>query len=326
VKAHGNSVVIPFFHRTFYIRLNLSPYSSSKWLLIGINNLKIDFMKTKIFFTIAAFAILSFSSCNKDAGIDQTSLNIADDDAVSDAVFEDVFNTVDNAEMVLNDLQKGGDSKSVVLSDTCPLTTVDHPADGIWPKTITIDFGTGCTGFYDNTRSGKIVIVVTGPRLEEGTTKTVTFENYYFNGIKVEGTKVFENMGYNDNQNIVFEVSLTDGKLTLSDGKTIERSFVHQREWIAGLLTKSIWDDECLITGTAQGVNVNGVSYTNTITTALHWKRVCRFIVSGVILIEREGKDPVTLDFGTGECDALAAVTVGDKTKEITLRHRHRLM
>jgi len=283
-------------------------------------------MTTKIFLLIAALAVLSFSACNKDAAIDQPGLNLADDDAVSDAVFEDVFNTVDNAEMVLNDFQKGGDSKSVVLPDTCPVTTIDHPSDAVWPKTITIDFGVGCTGFYNNTRSGKIIIVVTGPRLEAGTTKTVTFENYYFNGIKVEGTKVFENMGYNDNQNVVIEVSLTDGKLTLPGGKIMERSFVHQREWIAGLLTRNIWDDECLITGTAEGVNINGVSYINTITTALHWKRICRFVVSGVLLIEREGKDPVTLDYGTGECDAIATVTAGDKTKEILLRQRHRLM
>jgi len=73
-------------------------------------------------------------------------------------------------------------------------------------------------------------------------------------------------------------------------------------------------------------VNIKGVAYSNTITTAFHWKRVCKFIVSGVLQIEREGKETVILDFGTGECDALATVTVGDNTKEITLRHRHRLM
>lgn len=273
---------------------------------------------------IAALALLSFSSCNKEVAIDQTSLNLADDDAVSEAVFEDVFNSVDNAEMALD--AKGLDSKSLVLPDTCPVTTVVHPLSGVWPKTITINFGSGCTGFYNNTRSGKIIIVITGPRNETGTTKTVTFEDYYFNGIKVEGTKVFENLGPNDDANVVISVTVTDGKLTLPEGQVIERSVNHQREWIAGYGTPTIWDDECLITGTASGVNIKGVAYTNTITTALHWKRVCKFIVSGVLQFEREGKENVILDFGTGECDALATVTVGDKTKEILLRHRHRLM
>jgi len=68
------------------------------------------------------------------------------------------------------------------------------------------------------------------------------------------------------------------------------------------------------------------VAYTNTISTALYWKRVCRFVVSGIVKIERAGMDPIELNYGTGECDALATVTRGGESKEITLRHRHRLM
>ena len=144
-------------------------------------------------------------------------------------------------------------NQMLILTDSCPTITVTHPEAGIWPKIVTVDYGTGCSGFYDNTSSGKIIIEISGPRLETGTKRTVTFDDYYFNGIKVEGTKVIENTGYNENENLVCSVTLTGGKLTLPDGKTIERSFEHQREWIAGFLTKNIWDDECLITGTATG-------------------------------------------------------------------------
>lgn len=273
---------------------------------------------------IAALAILSFASCTKRPSIDQATLDLADDDAVSDVVFEDIFNTVDNADIILDDYQKGNVSKSV--ADSCPLVTIDHPSDGLWPKIITVDFGAGCTNSFDNTRSGKINIVVTGKRLQPGSKKTVTFDNYYFNGIKVDGSKEFENLGYNDNQKMVFSIKLTDGKLTLPDGRFIERSFQHQREWLAGLLTRNIWDDECLITGTASGVTIKGVAHTNSITTALDWKRVCRFIVSGVVEIKREGLETVTINYGTGECDAIATVTKGDETKEITLRNKHRFV
>jgi hypothetical protein len=284
-------------------------------------------MKTKIFLMIATFAILSFTSCTKKSVMDQGSIDLADDDAVSYAVFEDVFNTVDNADIILAGFQKGDASKSdIVITDSCPTVTLTHPSDGIWPKTITVDYGTGCTGFYDHTRSGRIIIVVTGPRLETGSKKTVTFDNYFFNGIKVEGTKEVENTGYDENQHLVFSVKLTGGKLILQDETVIERSFEHQKEWIAGLLTRNIWDDECLITGTANGVNINGVAYTNSILTPLHWKRVCKFIVGGVVKIERKGKDPIVVDYGTGECDAVATVTTGGETKEILLRHRHRKM
>jgi len=284
-------------------------------------------MKTKIFLMIAAIAIVTFTACTKETGIDQSSIDLADDDAVSNAVFEDIFNTVDNADIILDGFQKGDASKSdIIIADSCPTVTLTHPSDGVWPKTITIDYGTGCTGFYDNTRSGRIIILVTGPRLETGSKKTVTFDNYFFNGIKVEGTKEFENTGYNESQHLVFSVKLTGGKLILPDETVIERSFQHQKEWIAGLLTRNIWDDECLITGTASGVNINGVAYTSNIMTALHWKRVCRFIVSGVVKIEREDKAPVVVDYGTGECDAVATIAVGGEIREILLKHRHRKM
>jgi len=284
-------------------------------------------MKAKIFMMIAAIVILSFSSCTKDSVIDQTSVNLADDDAVSEAIFEDVFNTVDNADIILDNLTKGDATKSeIVVSDSCPAVSITHPTDGVWPKTITIDFGAGCSGLYDNTRSGKILIIVTGPRMMLGSKKTVTFDDYFFNGIKVEGTKEFENMGYNSNQNLVFSVKLMDGKLILPDEKVIERSFEHQKEWIAGILTRNIWDDEFLITGTSNGVNINGFDYTKTILTALHWKRVCRFVVSGIVKIEREGVEPFEINFGDGECDSKATVSRGDDSREIQLRFRHRTM
>ena len=285
-------------------------------------------MKTRFYLITAALMMLSFFSCQKDSSfIEQAGIDLADDDAVSDAIYEDVFNTADNASIILDQLVKSGDSKSeTVLADSCPSITITHPATGIWPKVITVDFGEGCAGLYENSRSGKVIIEVTGPRLEVGAKRTVTFENYYFNGIKVEGTKVVENTGYNSNQNLVCSVKLTGGKLTLPDGKFIERSFEHQREWTAGLLTRNIWDDECLITGSANGINIDGIAYTNTIMTALHWKRVCFFIVSGVVKIEREGAGSIEINYGSGECDAKAVVTKGGESKEILLRHKHRNM
>ena len=285
-------------------------------------------MKTKIFMMITAMTILSFSSCKEDSTLmDQTSIDLADDDAVTDAVYEDVFNTADNAAIIVDQMGKGDEAKSVtVVTDSCPTITVARPTTGIWPKIVTIDYGTGCTGFNDNTRSGKILIEVTGPRLTAGSKRTVTFVNYFFNKIKVEGTKVLETKGYNTNKNLIILVKLTGGKLTLPDGKTIERTIDHQREWTAGLLTKNIWDDECLITGAATGKNINGVVYKNTIVTALHWKRVCRFIVAGVIKIEKDGSPLLELNYGTGECDAKAVVTRGGESKEILLKFKHRNM
>ncbi|MBM3420967.1 MAG: hypothetical protein FJY11_07525, partial [Bacteroidetes bacterium] len=106
------------------------------------------------------------------------------------------------------------------------------------------------------TRKGKIIIEITAMRHVSGSKRTATFDNYYFNDIKVEGTKVIENLGPNSAQNIVIAITLTGGKITLPDGKTVEREVDREREWIAGMATpRYLWDDECLITGTTSGKN-----------------------------------------------------------------------
>jgi hypothetical protein len=285
-------------------------------------------MKTEVFLMTLSIALISLTSCNKEtAPLDQASINLVDDDAVTDVAFEDVFNTVDNASIILENALGKGDLKSAtVLADSCPVVTVDILAPGVWPKTITVNYGTSCVGFKGSTRSGKIIIVVSARRNVINSTRTVTFDNYYFNGIKIEGTKEFKNLGPNANQNMVISVKLTGGKLTLPDGKIIERAFEHQREWIHGWDTKYIWDDECLVTGTATGKNINGIAYTNTITTPLHWVRDCEFLVSGIIIFERTGVVPVVLNYGDGECDNIAILKRGDQMRQIQLKHKQRLM
>ena len=281
-------------------------------------------MKTRINVMIASIAILSVISCSRKDSLDDPAINLADNDAVSEAVFDDIFNSADDAEIKLEDYLKSGAKSDE--ETTCPVVTFDRPPDSSWPKTVTINFGTGCTGFYDNTRSGKIIITLTGPRLEEGSVKSVTLDNYYINGIKVEGTKQVTNLGLNNDQKMEFSVTLTGGKITLEDGQVIERSFERQRVWIAGKETLSIWDDEFQITGTATGVNRNGTGYTNTIITPVLLKRACRFPVSGVVKLEIEGlSEPVELDYGDGECDATAVITMAGKSKEITLRYKYTL-
>jgi len=283
-----------------------------------------ELMRTKINVIIAFLAIFLVISCSKKESLDDPIINLADNDAVSEALLDDIFNSVDDAEIRLEDYLKG-ETKSDE-AETCPAVTFDRPPDSNWPKTVTIDYGTGCTGFYDNTRSGKIIINLTGPRLEEGSVRTVTFDNYYINGIKVEGTKQVTNLGLNDDQKMEFSVTLTGGKITLEDGQVIERSFERQRVWMVGKETANIWDDEFQITGTATGVNRNGTGYTNTIITPVLLKRACRFAVSGVIRLDIEGlSEPVELDYGDGECDATAVITIAGKSKEITLRYRYTL-
>lgn len=282
----------------------------------------------KLIFAAAALGLM-FASCEKSADkLSPDDINLADDDAVADVIFDDIFISADNALSLLDSFEKSyNGSKSgevMIVADSCPLVSVTF-IEGTG-KIITVDYGDGCTGFYGQTRSGKIVITVDGRRRVEGSTHSVTFDNYFFNGIGVEGTRVSTNEGVNDNQNVVFSFSLTGGRLLFPDGKTAEREFYREREWVAGYDTFNPWDDEVLVTGYASGISISGDLYENSILTPLHRKRICPFPVSGVIEFTRGGMEPFTLDYGNGECDEYATVQRGDESREIVLKKKHRLL
>jgi hypothetical protein len=283
-------------------------------------------MKTrKVLYFFAMMLATSFfiGSCEKDN--DVVTMNEVEDENLTETLFEDVFASVDEAEKYVDDMIFGG-TKSLEVVE-CPVITVNNLEPNTWPKIITIDFGDECTKTYGNqtvTRSGKIVITITGRYRTPGSIHTVTFDNYFINGIKIEGTKTVENMGYNDNQNLWFEVTLTGGKITLPDNRFATREFVRTREWVSGSETATPWDDVYFISGSASGLNFKGVAYTREITTPLEVDLACRFIKSGIVEITVGEKATAVLDYGDGECDALATVTINGVTKEITLKYRHR--
>lgn len=275
-------------------------------------------MKTKTLILLMALTGFIMTSCSKTEPIDTKAADAADDIVLTEALYDDAFASLE----IANVFAEAG-TKSATGLDSCPLITITSPGQEFWPRNIEINYGTGCTGLFDVVRSGKILINLSGPRGTTGSQRVMTFDNYYVNGAKVEGTFTIENLGPNSNQNAVFAVSLEGGKITFPDGKEITREFAREREYIAGYGTWSPWDDKCLITGMSSGTNLNGKTYTLTILNPLEWHAACRFLVRGTISFDVEGIEPFELDYGTGECDAAATLSRGDESKEITLRYRH---
>jgi hypothetical protein len=299
-----------------------------------MNNVKPNVipMKTKRIFNILSIMLavsIFFYSCEKDETTDKITeedLAVAEDDALADALFSDIWEAVDHAVKIVDDQLYNAQLKSQeVVVDSCPTITVDHPDTTHWPKVITIDYGeTDCIGFYGNTRRGKIVIAITGRYRIEGSQKTVTLVDYYINDIHIEGTKTITNNGRNENKNLTFTVELVDGKITTPNDIVIEREFTRTREWVNGEATGNFWDDVCFITGNAWGVNFKGESCTRTILTPLEWAASCRFIKSGSVESVVGERTPVILDYGEGECDNVATVSKDGEIKTILLRFNPR--
>lgn len=281
-------------------------------------------MKTLKYYLLAILILpLFFAACESD---EVNSLETVDDESVTDAIYDDVD--------VLSDDVLGrslGSAQKTIVADTCPVVTVT--LNGENDRSVTVDFGAGCEGkgYRERVRSGKVLIHVTGVYGEEGFKRVVTFDNYYVNGHKVEGTRTVENMGENGSGNIYFNVSLVGGKVTTPSGKVITRESSRVREWIEGMGTKGyVWDDVYSITGTANGVNSNGNNYTATITTPLIAAANCRWLKEGVIEHVVEGGKTYSIDYGagdqagaiTGNCDPIALVTSEGKNYTVYLWNR----
>lgn len=186
---------------------------------------------------------------------------------------------------------------------------------------ITIDFGESCEGRGGRVRSGRIVITYTDKRYIPGATRTVTFEDFFIDGVQIEGTRTMTNVSATENDNPRFNIVLAGGRVTFEDGTFATREANHTRTWMR---SGSPLTDEGVIEGSASGLDRNGSAYSITITTPLVYKRSCHvtraFIpVEGVQEIIK-GDNSGSIDYGDGTCDNIVTVTVNgvSETKEIS--------
>ncbi len=260
--------------------------------------------------------IFSINSCKKSKLNKQTTTTM--DNGTAENMFADVFKVVNDAAQNTGEVNKTSVSGSSGLCwDTI---TIDRPfPDTTFPKTIIIDFGTignYCTD--GRTRKGKIVAVFTGRYRNAGTVITVTPQNYYVNGHKVEGSKTITNKG-NATGNFIYTV-VVDGKVTTSAGDVIIWKSTRTNEWIEGDTTFfNICDDVYSITGSANGTNREGRDFTVNITSPLIKQICCKWIKKGTIEIIPEDLATRTVDFGDGACDDIITVKIKKRTYTIYL-------
>lgn len=281
-------------------------------------------MKTKTFLyalTILAFFAIIISSCEK-SDIKSIETGYAEDDAWATDLFDDIFTEVEDAMETMETMIYDGVKKSA-SEVVCKTVSIEYPDDSThWPRTVTIDYGEGCVGPKDRVRSGKIIIVVNRYFLHTEYSRTVTFDNYFVDGYKIEGTKTVSNEGFNESQNLYFSVRLEDGKVISPEGEVHTKEYNKIREFVKGVETPRFrGDDEYMITGTASGINRDMITYTRTIIEPLHVAFSCKWILSGSVEIAAEGKETAILDYGDGTCDAIATVSIGEESKVINL-HR----
>ena len=137
---------------------------------------------------------------------------------------------------------------------------------------------------------------------------------------EVTGTKTVTNKGRNSAGNFNFDISV-DGHLTNNAAVTMDWVSTRNREWVAGYATRYIWgDDEYRITGTAQGKNFEGRTFTAAITSPLVVNLSCRWIKEGKFELTPNGVPIRYFDYGNSGCDDNASVTINGKRIDFKLR------
>jgi hypothetical protein len=254
-----------------------------------------------------------------------------DDEVMKDLSDQDEVSVVQNATISDNSIDEELEAfdESVVASgggrqraEECP-TVTRNDID----KTIALDFGTGCLGRYGRTRSGKVLITYGGTFDDALANRTITFDNYFVNNRKIEGTVLLRDFNRDADGILSATREVVDYKVIFADGDFYTMNGSTTREWIEGEGDGIRGNEVIRVTGSYEGVNSKGVEFKREITTPvianfacwtsggfLRTKGVIQMTITNSVRTRTR-----TLDYGDGTCDNTAAVTVNDKTYTITI-------
>ncbi len=269
-----------------------------------------------LFISLAVTALL-VSSCRRDNDFQtDNDTSGARDNALAEGSFEEIQSIADQAEQ--GNLANYRDTDDTIYLG-CATVIRDTTTN---PKTITVDFGTvNCTCQDGKQRRGMIVSSYTGQYRDSGTVITHTPVDYYVNDNKISGTKTVTNMGQNADGNTWFSIAVNGTIEKANNGGTITWTSNREREWIEGESTAGgVWqDDVYLVTGYASGTGTNGNSFAALITDALRIELNCAHITAGEFEFTPSNRPVRIVNFGTGNCDNLATVTINGNTYNVTL-------
>jgi hypothetical protein len=262
---------------------------------------------------------------------------MTESDAEAELVFNDVFDDVMGAN---NEVGMAGtgifgrantfyNSVEVARLDStthCFTVTIAHTTISFFPVSITIDFGTGCLGRDGHTRYGKIITTYSNRLIVPGASATTSFENFKIDSVQVAGShKVTNSSTANERQ---FTVDVENAKLSKPSGNYSEWNSHKTITQIEGLGTPELpFDDIYKIQGYATGKVKKGdrlYAWQSEIIEPLIKKFTCRWIVKGSVKnskVSNTSNSPwvAVLDYGNGDCDNQATITLNGIQHQITL-------
>jgi hypothetical protein len=187
----------------------------------------------------------------------------------------------------------------------CVTITVS-PNDTTFPKTITIDYGSGCICRDGKLRKGAIILHYTAPLRRSGAVLTITFRDYYVNRKHIEGVKTITNLSADGA--VKYSVQVEDGKISWPNGRGFTYAGIKTVTQVQGMDTRTVRDDVYTIEGRSETKYANGITVVKNTETPLVKPVACHWIVQGILKIKINNA-AFYIDFGTGDCDNKALLT-----------------
>lgn len=251
--------------------------------------------------TLLLILSFTFNSCNKE---EQENTTIDQDLLVANGQI-DLANELDfdlGLDVATEQNTYSSRNENTTMSfPTCATISITSGTLGEFPITFSIDFGSVCL-HNGIVRSGIIQITFDDYLTNFGSHMTITRNNYYVNGRKIEGTVIFENQTTNA-QIPKWTRTVSNGQLTTLNGNVFTFSGTRTVQQIAGVGTLSLGDNIYeVLSGTHTVNRPNGTSLTVTVVTPLIKKYACTYISQGQLDLQGSLLDGI-LDYGDNTCD-----------------------
>ncbi len=272
----------------------------------------------KKYFFVMLSVLFLFSACNNE----KTS-----EEELDEVQNQEIVETSQDAALSQNLLEAAAEEADYQIEyrsggnppDECPIITRTGPWNS-YPNTVTIDWGTeGCEGARGNILKGKIIVEITGPINEEGSTRTKTTEDFSINDVQIEGTRVKTNTGTNSLGNHSFS-RIVNVDFTFPNGDNAHWEAEHFLVQTEGGGTPTMLDNAFEITGSSSGINRHGSTYVSEIIVPLVKRKDCGWVESGTRTIVRNDNSAL-FDYGDGSCNRIAELTLPNgQTRNIVLQ------
>lgn len=274
-------------------------------------------IKTLVLGTALAMFVLS---CSQDDSNNPSGLNEAKVSSKIDMATEDIAKIVEDQYSLQANPGAGRTTQDFNQENTLPscATVTVTLTETTWTRTVTFD---NCTLPNGNVLDG--TVIASGSLNFDTPSYTInySFVDFHHNNILIEGNKTVvrtvQSTAALATAHPVATMAI-DLTATFPNGNSYHRVGNRVREMIEGFGTPLLWADNVfLITGNWTTAFPNGTQ-SSTITTPLRVEVGCPHIVSGEISIVRNDTTAI-LNYGNGDCDNQATLTINGNTVTIIL-------